>query len=217
MPEDGFVSLSLNLVRTLKQILTVLWDCVFQILVSWSGLGSRPHSVSSRAFRSQPHSRGPRSRETEISWCRVASEAHQVRKKLNRHDRTSGIFCVEISAHTCQCLSPPTSMELEHVITLSLALLLAVKYVFFEQADTESSLCLRSPINSATLVQKPRASEDCCRRDQSAPRSHKNSTGVLATGATSSAALDVEPLSEADISSKGGCYKEVLCLPWCYA
>lgn len=90
-----------------------------------------------------------------------------------------------------------TSMELEHVITLGLALLLAVKYVFFEQADTESSLSLRSPINSAALVQK-----DCCRRDQSAPRSQKNSTSVLVTGAASSAASDIDPLSGADITSK---------------
>uniref|UniRef100_A0A3P9IL06 3-hydroxy-3-methylglutaryl coenzyme A reductase n=1 Tax=Oryzias latipes TaxID=8090 RepID=A0A3P9IL06_ORYLA len=34
-------------------------------------------------------------------------------------------------------------VELEHVITLGLALLLAVKYVLFEQAETESSLSLR--------------------------------------------------------------------------
>ncbi|KAK5600203.1 hypothetical protein CRENBAI_005825 [Crenichthys baileyi] len=97
-----------------------------------------------------------------------------------------------------------TSMELEHVITLSLALLLAVKYVFFEQADTESSLSLRSPINGVSLSQKPRAAEDCCRRDQSAPKSQKSSTGVLATSIASSAVSDGTPSPEADIT-----YKEV--------
>ncbi|MEQ2290974.1 hypothetical protein AMECASPLE_008596 [Ameca splendens] len=95
-----------------------------------------------------------------------------------------------------------TSMELEHVITLSLALLLAVKYVFFEQADTESSLSLRSPINGMSLSQKPQAAEDCCRRDQSAPKSQKSSTGVLATSIASSAVSDGKPLPEADITFK---------------
>uniref|UniRef100_A0A672H8P9 3-hydroxy-3-methylglutaryl-coenzyme A reductase n=1 Tax=Salarias fasciatus TaxID=181472 RepID=A0A672H8P9_SALFA len=61
------------------------------------------------------------------------------------------------------------SMDLEQVITLGLALLLAVKYVFFEQAETESSLSLRSPmISSAPPSQKLRAAAtatDCCRRD----------------------------------------------------
>ncbi|XP_047228009.1 3-hydroxy-3-methylglutaryl-coenzyme A reductase-like [Girardinichthys multiradiatus] len=95
-----------------------------------------------------------------------------------------------------------TSMELEHVITLSLALLLAVKYVFFEQADTESSLSLRSPINGMSLSQKPQAAEDCCRRDQSAPKSQKSSTGVLATSIASSEVSDGKPLPEADITFK---------------
>ncbi|XP_061589888.1 3-hydroxy-3-methylglutaryl-coenzyme A reductase-like isoform X2 [Cololabis saira] len=79
-----------------------------------------------------------------------------------------------------------TSMELEHVITLSLALLLAVKYVFFEQAETESSLSLRSPINSSLLTQKPRTAEDCCRRDLPALKPQKSAGGVLVTSANPS-------------------------------
>uniref|UniRef100_A0A8C2IVY3 3-hydroxy-3-methylglutaryl-coenzyme A reductase n=1 Tax=Cyprinus carpio TaxID=7962 RepID=A0A8C2IVY3_CYPCA len=39
-----------------------------------------------------------------------------------------------------------SSVDLEQVITLSLALLLAAKYVFFEQAETESSLSIKSPV-----------------------------------------------------------------------
>lgn len=58
-----------------------------------------------------------------------------------------------------------TSMDLEQVITLGLALLLAVKYVFFEQTETESSLSLMSPIISSPPTQKPRGAGDCCRRD----------------------------------------------------
>lgn len=37
------------------------------------------------------------------------------------------------------------SMDIEQVITLSLAFLLAVKYIFFEQAETESTLSLKNP------------------------------------------------------------------------
>uniref|UniRef100_A0A8C1VXH9 3-hydroxy-3-methylglutaryl-coenzyme A reductase n=1 Tax=Cyprinus carpio TaxID=7962 RepID=A0A8C1VXH9_CYPCA len=39
-----------------------------------------------------------------------------------------------------------TLVDLEQVITLSLALLLAAKYVFFEQAETESSLSIKSNV-----------------------------------------------------------------------
>lgn len=56
-----------------------------------------------------------------------------------------------------------TSMDLEQVITLSLALLLAVKYVFFEQTEAESSLSLKSLI-SPTL-HKQWKGDDCCKRN----------------------------------------------------
>uniref|UniRef100_A0A8C8IAZ7 3-hydroxy-3-methylglutaryl coenzyme A reductase n=1 Tax=Oncorhynchus tshawytscha TaxID=74940 RepID=A0A8C8IAZ7_ONCTS len=62
-------------------------------------------------------------------------------------------------------LSSLVSMELEQVITLGLALLLAVKYIFFEPAETE--LSLKSPIS--TSISAPalshKGAEDCCRRD----------------------------------------------------
>ncbi|XP_070706376.1 3-hydroxy-3-methylglutaryl-coenzyme A reductase-like isoform X2 [Pempheris klunzingeri] len=90
-----------------------------------------------------------------------------------------------------------TSMDLEQVITLSLALLLAVKYVFFEQTETESSLSLKSPIISSPLTQKPRVAGDCCRRDFSAPKPQKIMNGTLVTSPTSSAVSDCKPSSEA--------------------
>lgn len=43
----------------------------------------------------------------------------------------------------CFLLFRMISMDIEQVITLSLALLLAVKYIFFEQAETESTLSLK--------------------------------------------------------------------------
>lgn len=56
------------------------------------------------------------------------------------------------------------SMDIEQVITLSLALLLAVKYIFFEKAETESTLSLKNPITSPVVTQK-KVPDDCCRRE----------------------------------------------------
>ncbi|XP_010085857.1 PREDICTED: 3-hydroxy-3-methylglutaryl-Coenzyme A reductase isoform X2 [Pterocles gutturalis] len=60
-------------------------------------------------------------------------------------------------------LSRMASMDIEQVITLGLALLLAVKYIFFEQAETESTLSLKNPITSPVIVQK-KVPENCCRK-----------------------------------------------------
>ena len=64
------------------------------------------------------------------------------------------------------------SMDIEQVITLSLALLLAVKYIFFEQAETESTLSLKNPITSPVVTQK-KVPDDCCRRDPVVVRSNQ--------------------------------------------
>ncbi|XP_028274513.1 3-hydroxy-3-methylglutaryl-coenzyme A reductase-like [Parambassis ranga] len=85
-----------------------------------------------------------------------------------------------------------TSIDLEQVITLGLALLLAVKYVFFEQAETESSLSLRGPIISSAPTQKLRAAGDCCRRDPVASKPHKTTNGILATSPASDLKLSAE-------------------------
>ncbi|XP_020854078.1 3-hydroxy-3-methylglutaryl-Coenzyme A reductase [Phascolarctos cinereus] len=61
-------------------------------------------------------------------------------------------------------LSRMISMDVEQMITLSLALLLAVKYIFFEQAETESTLSLKNPITSPVMIQK-KAPDTCCRRE----------------------------------------------------
>ncbi|XP_054253381.1 3-hydroxy-3-methylglutaryl-Coenzyme A reductase isoform X2 [Indicator indicator] len=61
-------------------------------------------------------------------------------------------------------LSRMASMDIEQVITLGLALLLAVKYIFFEQAETESTLSLKNPITSPVMVQK-KVPENCCRKE----------------------------------------------------
>uniref|UniRef100_A0A674CDH2 3-hydroxy-3-methylglutaryl-coenzyme A reductase n=1 Tax=Salmo trutta TaxID=8032 RepID=A0A674CDH2_SALTR len=79
---------------------------------------------------------------------------------VQRMDQDFTLWPIPFSA-----LSSLVSMELEQVITLGLALLLAVKYVFFEPAETE--LSLKSPIS--TSISAPalshKGAEDCCRRD----------------------------------------------------
>uniref|UniRef100_A0A4W6CAM7 3-hydroxy-3-methylglutaryl coenzyme A reductase n=1 Tax=Lates calcarifer TaxID=8187 RepID=A0A4W6CAM7_LATCA len=80
--------------------------------------------------------------------------------------------------HNFLSLLPPTSMDMEQVITLGLALLLAVKYVFFEQTETESSLSLKSPIISSPPTQNCRVAGDCCRRDLPAQRLQKTGNAV---------------------------------------
>ncbi|XP_051924176.1 3-hydroxy-3-methylglutaryl-CoA reductase a isoform X1 [Hippocampus zosterae] len=58
------------------------------------------------------------------------------------------------------------TMDIEQVICLSLALLLAIKYIFFEQAETESTLSIRNHITMSTLPLAPRqAMETCCRKE----------------------------------------------------
>lgn len=81
-----------------------------------------------------------------------------------------------------------TSMDLEQVITLGLALLLAVKYVFFEQTETESSLSLKSPISSSPPTQRPWVVEDCRRTDISAKISLRIVRSTQATESSSSSA-----------------------------
>ncbi|XP_068609490.1 3-hydroxy-3-methylglutaryl-coenzyme A reductase-like [Brachionichthys hirsutus] len=74
-----------------------------------------------------------------------------------------------------------SSVDLEQAITLSLALLLAVKYVFFEQAEAESSLSLKSPVSSSPPTQKPVVAADCRRRNVASQQPRKITNGCLAT------------------------------------
>lgn len=64
-------------------------------------------------------------------------------------------------------LSRMASMDIEQVVTLGLALLLAVKYIFFEQTEMESTLSLKNPITSPAVMPKKNP-ENCCRK-QSLP------------------------------------------------
>uniref|UniRef100_A0A673BYK0 3-hydroxy-3-methylglutaryl-coenzyme A reductase n=1 Tax=Sphaeramia orbicularis TaxID=375764 RepID=A0A673BYK0_9TELE len=57
------------------------------------------------------------------------------------------------------------TMDIEQVICLALALLLAVKYIFFEQVEMESTLSLKNPIMSAPALTPRWSAETCCRKE----------------------------------------------------
>ncbi|KAM9446256.1 3-hydroxy-3-methylglutaryl-CoA reductase a [Clarias gariepinus] len=58
-------------------------------------------------------------------------------------------------------LSRMISMDIEQVITLGLALFLAVKYIFFEQVETESTLSLKVSAPTTMLTQRCRPDQGC--------------------------------------------------------
>ncbi|XP_077418041.1 3-hydroxy-3-methylglutaryl-CoA reductase a [Vanacampus margaritifer] len=73
------------------------------------------------------------------------------------------------------------TMDIEQVICLSLALLLAIKYIFFEQVEMESTLSIRNPITMSTLPLAPRqATETCCRKTH-LPQPHAPSQSLTST------------------------------------
>uniref|UniRef100_A0A3Q0RFZ6 3-hydroxy-3-methylglutaryl coenzyme A reductase n=1 Tax=Amphilophus citrinellus TaxID=61819 RepID=A0A3Q0RFZ6_AMPCI len=58
------------------------------------------------------------------------------------------------------------TMDIEQMICLALALLLAIKYIFFEQSEMESTLSLKNPISLSThTLNLPCPSKMCCRQD----------------------------------------------------
>ncbi|CDQ80984.1 unnamed protein product [Oncorhynchus mykiss] len=71
-------------------------------------------------------------------------------------------------------MSRLVSMDIEQVICLGLALLLAVKYIFFEQVELESTLSLKSPLSQGP-DRAPRWSADqCCRKEVAPPHPPKS-------------------------------------------
>ncbi|KAI4821436.1 hypothetical protein KUCAC02_029370 [Chaenocephalus aceratus] len=63
------------------------------------------------------------------------------------------------------------TMDIEQVICLALALLLAIKYIFFEQVEMESTLSLKNPITMSAPTPGPRRrTESCCRTEPCPPR-----------------------------------------------
>lgn len=66
---------------------------------------------------------------------------------------------------------------MEQVITLGLALLLAVKYVLFEQSETESSLSIKNASGGSPPARRlPPVARGCCGMDAA------NSGAIAAAG-----------------------------------
>uniref|UniRef100_A0A671VHA7 3-hydroxy-3-methylglutaryl coenzyme A reductase n=1 Tax=Sparus aurata TaxID=8175 RepID=A0A671VHA7_SPAAU len=75
------------------------------------------------------------------------------------------------------------SMDIEQVICLALALLLAIKYIFFEQVEMESTLSLKNPMTmSAPALTPRRPIETCCRMEPYTPQSLPKSIFVVGGG-----------------------------------
>uniref|UniRef100_A0A7N6BZA3 3-hydroxy-3-methylglutaryl-coenzyme A reductase n=1 Tax=Anabas testudineus TaxID=64144 RepID=A0A7N6BZA3_ANATE len=63
-------------------------------------------------------------------------------------------------------LSRMITMDIEQLICLALALMLAIKYIFFEKAEMESTLSLKNPITMSVPSFVPRRpTETCCRKE----------------------------------------------------
>ncbi|KAK2837114.1 hypothetical protein Q5P01_014326 [Channa striata] len=83
------------------------------------------------------------------------------------------------------------TMDIEQVICLALALLLAIKYIFFEQVEMESSLSLKSPVTMSVPGLTPRwPSEVCCRKEQRATQPLASGHSVAALAPASKAEKD---------------------------
>ncbi|KAM8759941.1 3-hydroxy-3-methylglutaryl-coenzyme A reductase-like [Acanthopagrus schlegelii] len=90
------------------------------------------------------------------------------------------------------------SMDIEQVICLALALLLAIKYIFFEQVEMESTLSLKNPMAmSAPALTPRRPTETCCRMEPYTSRSLTPAQNVAALAPASKEERDevIRPLS----------------------
>ncbi|KAG7236772.1 hypothetical protein INR49_000235 [Caranx melampygus] len=89
------------------------------------------------------------------------------------------------------------TMDIEQVICLALALLLAIKYIFFEQVEMESTLSLKNPITmSAPALTLRRPTETCCRKEppNSRPLTSSHSVAAVVSNQAEKDAV-IRPLS----------------------
>uniref|UniRef100_G3N8K9 3-hydroxy-3-methylglutaryl coenzyme A reductase n=1 Tax=Gasterosteus aculeatus aculeatus TaxID=481459 RepID=G3N8K9_GASAC len=110
----------------------------------------------------------------------------------------------QVGVNICNHLLCLPSMHLEQVITLGLALLLAVKYVFFEQTETESSLSLMSPITSSPATQRPGVEGDVRRWEPPAPKPRATAGAASGRGGPPEADAASSERGEACSRHRGG-------------
>ncbi|XP_077479169.1 3-hydroxy-3-methylglutaryl-coenzyme A reductase-like [Stigmatopora argus] len=111
-----------------------------------------------------------------------------------------------VSAREDSAASMRPGVDLEQVITLGLALLLAVKYVFFEQSETESSLTIKGPSGGPMPPRTVAVADGCRRMESSAAKSHKNANGCVTVGqsklvCTEEAESRPPPVAQAEFES----------------
>lgn len=95
-------------------------------------------------------------------------------------------------------------MDIEQVICLALALLLAIKYIFFEQVEMESTLSLKNPITMSAPALPPRRHfETCCRKEPYAPWPPALAQSVAAPEPTNKAERGVSVLTDDDAVAGG--------------
>lgn len=89
------------------------------------------------------------------------------------------------------------TMDVEQVICLVLALLLAIKYIFFEKVEMESTLSLKNPIMSAPTLTPRRSADTCCRKEVPSPNPPTTAPSVPTTTPATNAERDevIRPLS----------------------
>ena len=86
---------------------------------------------------------------------------HEINKNIRRKE-ASALLALLSCLVGCRMIT----MDVEQVICLALALLLAIKYIFFEQVETESTLSLKNPITISAPALAPRRPMDtCCRKE----------------------------------------------------
>lgn len=150
---------------------------LFFVFFDWSGFAFAPVSRSGAGPRSQSPRDWISAAQHEQFRRGSAHTQHGVRQNhVQVWAEKQTAVVAKIPAVICNNLVVVLllSVDLEQVITLSLALLLAAKYVFFEQAETESSLSIKPPMATPNCaLTNRRGGEDCCQRESVPPKALK--------------------------------------------
>ncbi|XP_062340057.1 3-hydroxy-3-methylglutaryl-coenzyme A reductase-like [Osmerus eperlanus] len=110
----------------------------------------------------------------------VHAHSHLATENSGQNRTTEGQMIKRLDPNNSLWPLSVFSMDLEQVITLALALLLAVKYIFFEPTETDSPLSLKSPIASPPPAVAQRGVEDCCRREPAPHKAPQRTAGTPA-------------------------------------
>ncbi|XP_061673397.1 3-hydroxy-3-methylglutaryl-coenzyme A reductase-like isoform X3 [Syngnathoides biaculeatus] len=83
------------------------------------------------------------------------------------------------------------TMDIEQMICLALTLLLAIKYIFFEQVEMESTLSIKNPITLSTQsLGAGHANKTCCRKALNRLQRHELFPSLLSTTSANRKEMD---------------------------